>query len=127
MPTSSTPKQAAAALRRFALSFPETHEDHPWGECAVKVGKKAFLFMRSDKTGLSLSTKLPESNEDALEHAFAKPTAYGLGKSGWITATFGPKDKVPVSLIMRWIGESYRSIAPKRLVTKLDAVRGGAR
>src|SRR4051794_18856358 len=115
----TTPKQAAAALRKFALGFPETHEDHPWGEYAVKVGKKAFLFMRSDKTGLSLSTKLPESNEDALERAFAKPTAYGLGKSGWITATFEPKDKVPVPLIKRWIEESFRAVAPKKLVAQL--------
>src|SRR3954453_17785460 len=121
MPTSSTPKQAAAALRKFALGFPETHEDHPWGECAIKVGKKAFLFMRSDKTGMSLSTKLTESNEEALEHAFAKPTAYGLGKSVWITATFGPKDKVPVALIKRWIDESYRAIAPKKHIAKILA------
>jgi predicted DNA-binding protein (MmcQ/YjbR family) len=119
MATPTTPKQAAAALRKFALSFPETHEDHPWGECAVKVGKKAFLFMRSDKTGLSLSTKLVESNEEALEHDFAKPTAYGLGKSGWITASFGPKDKVPVALLERWIDESYRAIAPKKFVAQL--------
>jgi predicted DNA-binding protein (MmcQ/YjbR family) len=121
MPAATTPKQVPAALRKFALGFPETHEDHPWGECAIKVGKKAFLFMRSDKAGLSLSTKLPESNEDALEHAFAKPTAYGLGKSGWITATFGPNDKVPVPLIKRWIDESYRTIAPKKLVAKMGA------
>src|SRR4051812_13012556 len=119
MAPSTTSKQAGAALRKFALAFPETHEDHPWGECAIKVGKKTFLFMRSDRTGLSLSTKLTDSNEDALEHAFAKPTAYNLGKSGWITSTFGPKDKVPVALLKRWIGESYRSIAPKKLVAQL--------
>jgi predicted DNA-binding protein (MmcQ/YjbR family) len=127
MATPTTPKQAAATLRKFALSFPETHEDHPWGECAIKVAKKAFLFMRADKTGLSLSTKLIDSNEAALEHAFAKPTGYGLCKSGWITATFGPKDKVPVAMLKRWIDESYRTIAPKKLLARVANVPKPAR
>ena len=30
-------KRHVEALRKIALGYPETHEDHPWGECAFKV------------------------------------------------------------------------------------------
>jgi hypothetical protein len=30
-------KKAEAALRALALTYPGTHEDHPWGESAFKV------------------------------------------------------------------------------------------
>ena len=75
-------------LRQFALGFPEAHEEFPWGECAVKVRGKTFLFMSIGDDGLRLSVKLPASREFALEYPFTKPTRYGLGKSGWVTSSF---------------------------------------
>ena len=44
-----------------------------------------------------------------------EPTGYGLGRSGWVTARFGPGDDVPLDLIRRWLVESYRAVAPKKL------------
>jgi predicted DNA-binding protein (MmcQ/YjbR family) len=108
-------KQPFARLRALALSFPETREDFPWGESAIKVRSKTFLFMRDSDVGLSLSVKLPQSREFALEYPFAQPTGYGLGKSGWVTARFAPKEKPPLDVLEAWIGESYRAIAPKKL------------
>ena len=75
--------------------------------------------------GLSLSVKLPGSATLALDLPFASPTGYGLGKSGWVTARFGPREKPPVAVLERWIDESYRAVAPKKLVARL-ARRGGA-
>src|SRR5690242_2172301 len=49
------------ALRDFALGYPGTHEDFPWGHRALKVKGKAFLFMGSEDGGLGLSVKLPHS------------------------------------------------------------------
>ena len=49
-------KAAYEHLRQFALGFPEAHEEFPWGECAVKVRGKTFLFMSIDETGLRLET-----------------------------------------------------------------------
>jgi predicted DNA-binding protein (MmcQ/YjbR family) len=87
--------QVEAALRKQGLAYPGTHEDFPWGHRALKVGKKAFAFLYSDRETLSLSVKLPHSNDFALMQPFASPTGYGLGKSGWVTAEFGAKDKPP--------------------------------
>jgi predicted DNA-binding protein (MmcQ/YjbR family) len=110
----------AERLRTFALSFPETAESHPWGETAIKVKGKTFLFMRSDETLLSLSVKLPRSREFALDRDFTEPTHYGLGSKGWVSAKFAGTDKPPVDLLEAWIAESYRAIAPKRVVAALD-------
>jgi len=110
--------RAAADVRRHALSLPEAVEDFPWGERVAKVKGKVFVFLGADPVGdapMSLSVKLPESGEEALTLPFVKPTGYGLGKSGWVTATFPNGQRPPVDVIRSWILESYRAVAPKRL------------
>lgn len=110
-------------LRDFAMTFPETTEDHPWGHRAMKVKGKAFVFLggEKDQTELSLSVKLPQSRDMAADLPFAEPTGYGLGKSGWVTARFAKTKDVPMDMLKAWIEESYRAIAPKKLVKLLDA------
>jgi hypothetical protein len=79
---------------------------------------------------MTLTVKLPASHEAALDLPFTAPTGYGLGKAGWVTATFGPGNQPPVDILKGWIVESYRAVAPKKLVADLDArqgVRGTAR
>jgi len=121
MPGSKGIEAAENDLRELALRYPETYEEFPWGHRAIKVKKKAFLFMGGEKGTLSLSLKLPLSGRIALIHGFASPTGYGLGKSGWVTARFQAKDEVPMALLRQWIDESYRAIAPAKLVDRLDA------
>jgi predicted DNA-binding protein (MmcQ/YjbR family) len=108
-----------AKIRDYALTFPEVYEEFPWGHSAMKVKKKAFLFMGTDENGrLSISLKLPQSRDMAIDLPFAEPTGYGLGKSGWVTAYLN--DEKALDLIKAWIEESYRAIAPKTLVKKLS-------
>jgi len=106
-------------LRDFAMAYPEATEEFPWGERAIKVRGKVFVFLYDSEEALSITTKLPSSSGAALMFAFAKPTGYGLGKSGWVTSRFGPKEKPPMGLLQEWIDESYRAVAPKKLVAKL--------
>jgi predicted DNA-binding protein (MmcQ/YjbR family) len=116
-------RAAAAALREFALGLPEAQEEFPWGERVVKVNKKIFVFLGSDATleqALAFGVKLPISGEEVLTLPFAKPSGYGLGKSGWVSLRFLPDEILPVDLLTRWIEESYRAVAPKRLVAQLD-------
>jgi predicted DNA-binding protein (MmcQ/YjbR family) len=109
------------ALREAGRVYPEVTEDFPWGHPTLKVKGKAFVFFSLSAEGLSLSVKLPQSHGAALMLPFAEPTGYGLGKSGWVTATFGAKDTPPVEMLRRWLDESYRAVAPKKLVARLDA------
>jgi predicted DNA-binding protein (MmcQ/YjbR family) len=121
--TTSTTTKVGAALRKRALGYPEVHEDFPWGERALKVRKKVFLFMRYDASALSLSLKLPESQGAALMFPFAEPTGYGLGKAGWVTARFGRGARPPLRLLEAWLAESYQAVAPAKLAA---AMRGAA-
>lgn len=107
--------RAEAALRAHALAKPSATEHFPWGERAIKVKGKVFLFMSNGGEELSLSTKLPDSAEVALLLPFAAPTGYGLGKAGWVSARFAADDAPPVELLCRWIDESYQAVAPKKL------------
>ncbi len=109
------------ALRDFALGYPGAHEDMPWGHRAIKVKGKAFLFMGHQAGGLGLSVKLPHSKDAALMLPFATPTGYGLGKSGWVSAEFAKTDKPPLEMLRQWVDESYRAVAPKKLVAQLGA------
>jgi predicted DNA-binding protein (MmcQ/YjbR family) len=109
-----------ASLRAFARQYPEAYEDFPWGECVVKVRNKIFAFVGCNEEGLGFCAKLPQSSRVALIHPFTKPAGYGLGKSGWVEARFGLDDDVPLELLKEWIDESYRAVAPKKLVALLD-------
>lgn len=107
------------SLRAYALKYPESHEDFPWGERCIKVKGKGFLFMRAGKDEVSLSVKLPQSRDIAVDLPFTEPTHYGMGKHGWVTAHVTPKN-VALDLLKAWIDESYRAVAPKKIVKELD-------
>jgi predicted DNA-binding protein (MmcQ/YjbR family) len=112
-------KKAFEHVRRFALSYPETREDHPWGESALKVKGKTFVFMGLSEGKLGLSVKLPRSREFALDYPFTRPTGYGLGQAGWVSASFAGKDNPPLDVLRAWVDESFRAIAPRKLVATL--------
>jgi predicted DNA-binding protein (MmcQ/YjbR family) len=115
-----TAGEARKKLLKSALAYPDAWKDHPWGETVVKVGKKIFVFLGLSSGTLHVTCKLPHSFDAALSTLpFAAATGYGLGASGWVTATFEGKDKVPVALLLEWIDESYRAVAPQKLVKQL--------
>ncbi|MFL5463085.1 MAG: MmcQ/YjbR family DNA-binding protein [Gemmatimonadaceae bacterium] len=120
-PRKPDPQSLEGRLRTMALSYPSATEDFPWGERAIKVAGKAFLFLRAEGGTVSFSVKLPVSRAEALEQSFTEPTHYGLGKHGWVTSTVDSSREVPLELFREWIDESFRAVAPKRVVAQLDA------
>jgi predicted DNA-binding protein (MmcQ/YjbR family) len=114
-------------VRAFALSLPEAVEEHPWGEDVAKVRGKIFVFLgSSNPPSRRISVKLDESHGHALSIAGAEPTGYGLGRGGWVTVPLRAQG-VGVQLLRDWVEESYRIVAPKRLVAALDEPEAGAR
>ena len=105
-------------LRAFALSLPDATEDQPWGEDVAKVNGKIFVFLGSS-TSRRMTVKLVESHGHALAIDGAEPTGYGLGRSGWVTVPLRAPG-VALALLRDWIEESYRIVAPARLVARLD-------
>jgi predicted DNA-binding protein (MmcQ/YjbR family) len=118
--------QAESALRETAMAYPEATEEFPWGHRAIKVRGKVFVFLHLIDGVLTMGVKLPVSNELALALPFATPTEYGLGKSGWVTARFGAKDPVPVEMLSEWIDESFRAVAPKKVLAALESAEDAA-
>lgn len=109
-----------AQLLEFALSLPEAFEDHPWGESVAKVRGKVFVFFGMEGSPEPrMTVKLVESHGHGLSVEGAEPTGYGLGKSGWVTVPL-EADGVDPGLLCDWIEESYRIVAPKRLVAELE-------
>lgn len=103
----------------FALSLPETLEDRPWeDDVVVKVRGKIFVFAGPPGSA-RMSVKLAESHAHALAIDGAEPTGYGLGRAGWVTVPYRAPG-VAIAVLRDWVEESYRIVAPKRLVAALD-------
>jgi predicted DNA-binding protein (MmcQ/YjbR family) len=111
-------------IEQFALELPEAWIDTPWGDRVVKVGKKIFVFLSSETSERpGITVKLPESRDHALSYAGSLLPGYGLGKHGWVTVYL---DGVPAGehdVLLDFVEESYRTVAPKTLVKRLDADR----
>jgi predicted DNA-binding protein (MmcQ/YjbR family) len=116
------PRRTHRQVLKFALSLPGAYEDHPWDEVVAKVSKKVFVFLGNPEssTWSGMTVKLRESHESALALPGANPTGYGLGKSGWVDVPFR-QGAPPTAVLTDWVEESYRLVAPKRLVADLDA------
>ena len=107
-------------LEELALSFPEAWPDEPWGDRVVKVGKKIFVFL-GDTDRPVVTVKLPESRDHALSFPEAFPTRYGLGKHGWVTIFVDAVPEEERDVLFDFVEESYRAVATKTLVKRLDA------
>ncbi len=119
----TAPGRTRKSLLSFALSLPGAYEDHPWGETVTKVNGKVFVFFGSEEGPSSgMSVKLDESLEQALAVPEAAPTGYGLGRAGWANVPFLPTSP-PLDVLKDWVEESYRRVAPKRLVKEMDRDR----
>jgi hypothetical protein len=132
-------------VRSFALGLPQAVEDFPWGEPVVKVEKRdgpgpapapawrrglvhgpMFLWLGSpDASEPAVAVKLRASYDEAVAVGRAVPTTHsGLGQWGWLTVPLGPSvDRVDVALVCGWVEESYRIVAPRKLVARLDETR----
>ncbi|WP_190034091.1 MmcQ/YjbR family DNA-binding protein [Streptomyces fructofermentans] len=111
--------------REFALGLPGAVEEFPWGESVAKVSRKVFVFLGVSDGSYPLGVTVKLKDEVAHAHALASPGAepagYGLGKAGWVRIPLDEKGAPAAELLCDWVEESYRTIAPKRLVADLDA------
>ncbi|HEX4983941.1 MAG TPA: MmcQ/YjbR family DNA-binding protein [Ilumatobacteraceae bacterium] len=110
-----------ASLKSFALGLPGAWPDNPWGDSVVKVGKKIFVFLGEGAEESGITVKVPESHDHAMSFAGAVPTGYGLGKAGWVTIPVAALGGDDAEVLHDFVEESYRTIAPKKLIKELDA------
>ena len=114
-------------LRAYGLAYPEAHTKSPWpGHLDLAVRDKTFAYLSLEGQPLHISCKLPHSNAAALTLPFVEPAGYGLGKSGWVAATFPDNQLPPIDMLKDWIDESYRAQAPKKLVAQIAGMAAPA-
>jgi hypothetical protein len=104
------------ALHEIALNLPEACKGVACAGTAVEcptvtVGNKAFLFLGKKEVRLKLSDSIGEATKLAAK----APSRYEVGLHGWVKLTIRDDAPPPLDLLERWIGESYRLFAPKKL------------
>ncbi|PPS73225.1 MULTISPECIES: MmcQ/YjbR family DNA-binding protein [Streptomyces] len=111
-------------VRAFALGLPDAVEEFPWGESVAKVNKKVFVFLGVEDGSYPLGVTVKLTDETAHAHALAcpgaEPAGYGLGRAGWVSVPLEAKGAPAAEVLCDWVEESYRVIAPKRLIVELD-------
>ncbi|MFJ4982279.1 MmcQ/YjbR family DNA-binding protein [Streptomyces sp. NPDC088732] len=124
MTAARDPLAVREEVRAFALALPGAGEEFPWGESVVKAAKKVFVFLGvgdgSHPPRIGVKLKDPEVHEHALSGPGAEPSGYGLGRAGWVSVPLAGGAPA-ADVLCEWVEESYRVIAPKRLIAELDA------
>ena len=100
---------ALEALRAIASRHPDVEEGIACkgtaAECVTcKVNQRAFLFLRP----AAVMLKLKESVGEVASFAAKEPDRYNAGAGGWVTVRRPTEGPLPMDVMERWIGESYR-------------------
>ena len=107
-------------LRRLALALPESCEVEAWGRPTFRAGKKIFaIFTGINDERYSVVFKPEAAERPALldDPRFYVPPYWG--PSGWLALDFtaAPVDWQEVAELLEG---SYRQVALKRMLAKLD-------
>ena len=109
-------------LRAICLALPEATEKIAWGDPTWRVRDKIFAMQKGNHEGgrPSLWLKAAEGAQATLVEA--KPKRFFVppyvGHKGWIGVYL--EGRVPWALVEELVEASYRLIAPKRLVARLE-------
>ena len=110
-------------LRRICLALPEAAEKEAWGDPTWRVRDRIFVMQKGNFEGgrPSVWLKAPDGAQTALvssgpERFFVPPY---VGHKGWVGVHLDGR-RVDWEELADLIEDSYRLIAPKRLVAQLD-------
>jgi predicted DNA-binding protein (MmcQ/YjbR family) len=110
-------------VRAICLSFPDTKETITWGKPHFRVGEKIFAGYGEENGVCSVGFKLEMHHAKAVvtDKKFS-PAPY-VGHKGWVSMNA----ELPIDwdALREMIAESYRLIAPKKSLAKLEAAGGG--
>lgn len=112
-------KSLLPRIRKIALALPEAEEIETWGHPTFRVASKIFAGFGDDDGRPSLGIKV---GKPAMELFLKDPRfirAPYVGQHGWVHL-FLDKD-VDWNEVANLIQDSYRQIAPRRLVKALPS------
>jgi predicted DNA-binding protein (MmcQ/YjbR family) len=106
-----------ARLRKLASKWPETQELETWGHPTFRVGEKIFASYGESEEGPRIGVKATKPDQAVLIEDPRIEVAKYVGRHGWISLH---ADRLQWGFIAELVEQSYRLIAPKRLVRQLD-------
>jgi predicted DNA-binding protein (MmcQ/YjbR family) len=120
MTTSDARPDPIARLREICLDFPEATEKSFGGHSAPSFRVRDKLFVMTSENGTHMTCKAPPGDQAML--VASDPDRYFVpayvGSKGWVGIHLDPGlDWDEISEIAE---ESYRMIAPKKLIAELD-------
>lgn len=107
-----------ARLEKIVAKLPEAErvDIEAWGgEPTFRVRNKNFVFTDLPVSRMSVKLPVEEAAAVVATDADAKPTAYGLGRHGWVSVVVGDADDARWELVEEWVRTSYTLVAPKAL------------
>ncbi len=119
-PTEGFRHAISEEIRSHAVTYPETVEGTSCVNRAFKAGGKNFLFLGEKDGECNMRLKLKESIDEMHERDGRDPGSFGVGMGGWTLIKFPPDEHPPLADLQRWIAESFRLLAPKKVVALLD-------
>jgi predicted DNA-binding protein (MmcQ/YjbR family) len=121
-----TPQQLYQWLVELIATLPDARVTMTWGSPHFRVGDKIFSGWGADKAGIySMSAKLDKDKQAALVASDPRfQVAAYVGKHGWVS--FMPGDQPDLGEIEALLLDSYRNVATKAQVAKLDGGGGPA-
>jgi len=108
-------------MRAICLALPDTKETLTWGQPHFRVGEKIFAGCGEERGRVVIGFKLDMDHADAIIQDPRFWRAPYVGHKGWVSMEAGGVDDWDE--VRPLVLESYRLIAPRRTVAKLD---GGA-
>jgi predicted DNA-binding protein (MmcQ/YjbR family) len=116
------PGDVLRKVREICLALPDTRETDTWGKPHFRVGEKIFCGCDDDGSQATVGFKLEMAHAAAILADPRFTRAPYVGHKGWVNLdAAGVRDWDEVSTL---ILESYRLIAPKRTVAKLESRSG---
>lgn len=110
---------ALAKIRKICLSLPDTKETMTWGKPHFRVGEKIFAGHGEENGKRVVGFKLEMAHASLAVQVPGFSRAPYVGHKGWVSLeTDSVKDW---NEVREMILESYRLIAPKKSLAKLDA------
>ncbi len=107
-------------IRTHAMSLPETVEGSSCVNRAFTAGGKNFAFLGEKDDECKLRIKLAASLPEIEARASNDADRWQVGSGGWVLLVFPPGDAPKITDLRRWLTESFRLLAPKKVVARLD-------
>lgn len=107
-------------LLEIVLRLPGAYEDRPWGSVHCKVAGKIFVgWSRDDAGEMSLGFRTTKPLQELLVTTDERFTvAKYVGQHGGVDMRLGARPNW--AEVEQFIADSYRMIAPKKLVKELE-------